>query len=112
MSFLREHILFKSLTLILVLTFLLPSAVKFMHIFETHKHEVCYGESDAHFHTLDVDCEFYKFKLNIPFTIPENLATLIVYPEVPIFNTKEYDFLSEFQRLHFTRRGPPMINLI
>lgn len=112
MRFLRQHIIFKGLTLILVVTFLLPSVVKFMHIFENHQHEVCYGESDAHFHTLDVDCEFYKFKINTPFTIPENVASLTVYPEVNIFNTKEYSFLSEYQSLHFTRRGPPMINLI
>lgn len=112
MSFLRQHILFKGLTLILVLAFLLPSAVKFLHIFEHHQHEVCYGESDAHFHTLDVDCEFYKFKINTPFTLPENLTALTVYPEINIFNTKEYCFLSEYQRLHFTRRGPPSINLI
>ncbi|MBA6153605.1 hypothetical protein [Gelidibacter maritimus] len=112
MNFLRQHIIFKALTLLLVLTFLLPSAVKVMHVFENHKHEVCYGEVDAHFHTLDIDCEFYKFKLNIPFTIPQNLATLIVYPEIHIFNTKEYDFLSDYQKLHFSRRGPPVINLI
>lgn len=83
-----------------------------MHVFEHHQHEICYGESDTHLHTLDVDCEFYKFKINIPFTIPENVAELISFPEVTIFHTKEYSFLSEFQSLHFTRRGPPTFNLI
>lgn len=112
MRFLRQHILFKVLTLILVFTFLLPSAVKFMHVFEHHKHEVCYGESVAHFHTLDVDCEFYKFKINTPFTLPEIITAITGYPEINIYNTKEYSFLSEYQRLHFTRRGPPSINLI
>lgn len=109
MNILRQHIAFKGLTLILVLTFLLPSAVKFMHIFEHHQHEVCYGEADKHFHTLDVDCEFYKFKINIPFTIPKNGTALIIYPETVTFNIIEYSFLSEFQNLHFTRRGPPVL---
>lgn len=112
MNSLRQHIIFKGLTILLVWTFMLPSAVKFLHIFEHHQHEVCYGEAQAHFHTLDVDCEFYKFKINVPFTIPENLAFLIIYPEIHIQSTKEYSFLSEFQKLHFTHRGPPMINLI
>lgn len=112
MNFLRQHIVFKSLTLILVLTFLLPSAVKFMHIFETHQHEICLGEADTHIHTLDVDCQFYKFKLNIPFTLPENIATLVLYPEINDFITSEYSFLSQYQTLHFSLRGPPSINLI
>ena len=109
MIFLREHIIFKSLTLILVLNFLLPSVVKFLHIFEHHQHEVCYGEADAHFHTLDVDCEFYKFKLNSPFTIPQNVAGLSEFLDVTIFYPKEYSFLSEYQRLHFALRGPPTL---
>lgn len=112
MSSLKQHILFKCLTLILALTLLLPSAVKLSHIFEHHQHEVCYGEANAHFHSLDIDCEFYKFKLNIPFTIPENFVVFIDYTPINVFSTKEYTFLSEYQRLHFTLRGPPGINLI
>lgn len=96
----------------MVLAFLLPSAVKMMHVFERHQHEICYGESDAHFHTLDIECEFYKFKINSAFTIPESVATLISYPEVGILATQAYGFLSEFQNFHFTRRGPPTFNLV
>ena len=112
MNYIRQHIIFRGFTLILVLTFLLPSTVKFMHIFENHKHEVCYGESDAHFHTLDIDCEFYNFKLNVPFTLPENPKVLIAYLEIKGTVTTDYSFLSDFQRLHFSLRGPPAINLI
>lgn len=112
MDFVRQHIIFRGLTLILVLTLLLPSAAKFMHVFENHQHEVCYGESDTHLHTLDIDCEFYKFKINIPFTIPENTAVLIAYQNINSLISSDYNFLSEFQQLHFSRRGPPRINLI
>lgn len=112
MKFLKQHIFFKGLTLILVFTLLLPSAVKSMHIFENHQHEVCYGEVDAHFHTLDIDCEFYNFKINIPFTFPENAPVLIPYIEIKGIITSDYSFLSEYQRLHFSLRGPPAINLI
>ncbi len=112
MIYLRQHIAFKILTLTLVVTLLLPSAVKFMHIFEKHQHEVCYGESDSHFHTLDIDCEFYKFKLNVPFTFPENVTVLIAYIEINTLRNKDYSFLSDYQRLHFSLRGPPAFNLI
>ncbi len=112
MNSIKQHIIFRGLTVMLVLIFMLPSAVKLMHNFENHQHEICYGEAQAHFHTLDIECEFYKFKINVPFTLPENLTVLIGYPEIHIFNVKEYSFLSEFQKLHFTRRGPPIINLI
>ena len=112
MDFLKQHIIFKGMTLILVLTLLLPSAVKSMHIFESHQHEVCYGEADAHFHTLDIDCEFYNFKINIPFTLPANGVFTIAYPEIKNIIISDYSFLSEYQKLHFSLRGPPAINLI
>ena len=112
MNFLRQHIIFKGLTLVLVLTFLLPSAVKFFHIFEHHHHEVCLGEAESHIHTLDFDCQFYKFKLNIPFTIPENVTVFIDYPEISNVISSDYAFLSEYQSLHFSLRGPPVINLM
>lgn len=112
MGALRLNILFKSVTLVLVLAFLLPSAVKFMHIFEQHQHEICLGESDSHFHTQDVDCEFYKFKLNSPFTIPKNTIVLLAFSNIESAIPTHYSFLSEFQTLHFSLRGPPSINLI
>ena len=112
MNFLRQHIIFKGLTLILVFAFLLPSAVKAMHVFEDHQHEVCLGEIDAHFHNYDVDCEFYKFKLNSHFTIPENTVLVVNFPHIESTIPTHYSFLSEFQTLHFSLRGPPAINLI
>lgn len=112
MNLVRQHILFKGLALFVVLTLLLPSVVKIMHNFENHKHEVCYGESNAHFHTLDIDCEFYNFNLSNPFTLTESISILIIFPEIRDLITTDYTFLSEYQRHHFLRRGPPAINLI
>ena len=112
MDLLKQHIVFKGFTLFLVWTLLLPSAVKSMHIFENHQHEVCYGESDAHFHTLDIDCEFYNFKINVPYTLPEKGIVLSFYPDIKNAIISEYSFLSGYQTLHFSLRGPPVINLI
>lgn len=112
MIFLRQQIIFKLLTLFVVLTLILPSAVKFMHVFENHKHEVCYGEVNTHIHTLDVDCEFYNFNINTPYTLTENIFILNVYQEIKDVIRTDYSFLSDYQRHHFLRRGPPAINLI
>ncbi|WP_243835773.1 hypothetical protein [Gelidibacter sediminis] len=112
MDIFRQHIFFKILTLTLMLTFLLPAAVKILHVFEQHKHEVCLGEADTHIHTKDVECEFYKFKLNTPFTIPENHIATLVSPQIEGIIPTNYAFLSEFQYLHFSLRGPPAISLI
>lgn len=108
----RQHIIFKCLTLFMVMVFLLPSAVKFHHIFENHKHEVCLGESDTHIHTLDIDCQFYKFNQNPAFTMGLFFLDVLEFPEIhPIVST-DYSFLSEYQTLHFSLRGPPAYNLI
>jgi hypothetical protein len=56
---------FKSTAILLVLTVLLPSVVKLTHAFNHHQHEVCENDNthQTHFHELDLDCDFYKFKL-------------------------------------------------
>ena len=52
--------IFSGISLILSFVLLVPSAVKFLHIFENHQHETCLGEHTTHLHKVDKDCEFYK----------------------------------------------------
>ncbi|TYB76475.1 hypothetical protein ES674_11455 [Bizionia myxarmorum] len=93
--------------MLLVLAVLLPAAVKMGHVFENHVHEVCLNKSTAHFHTLDLECEFYKFKLsNHFFPIPDNFDVLETLENHAI-STSQYVFLSAFQQLPFSLRGPP-----
>lgn len=108
----KQHITFKMATLILVLAFLLPSAIKFSHIFEHHQHEVCNGEITTHLHKSEVDCDFYKFKLSTPFTIPILDYVLVSSEDNHQIKTSQYSFLSDYQRLHVSLRGPPQISLI
>lgn len=112
MNKIKQHIAFRMATLVLVLAFLLPSAVKFSHVFKHHQHEVCNGEITTHLHTSDVDCDFYKFKLSTPFTIPTLDFDFVSIEDNHQIKTSHYSFLSEFQRLHFSLRGPPQIHLI
>lgn len=56
----------RGLALCLALIVLAPSIVKFTHIFSHHDHELCENAdpSQEHFHKVDLDCEFYKFKIS------------------------------------------------
>lgn len=105
-----DHITYKIITCLLVITLLVPTAVKFSHIFLHHHHEICHGEPQTHLHKADLDCNFYKFKLSAPFTIPS-----ITYAFHSIEDNHQnyagvYSFLSDFQQLHFSLRGPPQLD--
>lgn len=108
----KQHIGFKVATLTLVLVLLVPTAVKFIHVFNHHRHEICNGEYQTHLHTLDLDCSFQKFKLTNPFTIPVFSVDIFIPKQNHENIVAHYLFLSEFQHLHFSLRGPPQLNLI
>ena len=103
-----KHIISKSLALILVVTVLLPATVKALHVFENHKHEVCTDKtSDHHLHQLDVDCDFYKIKLNnsLSFSVFSYTLLEVKNNHKPIHS--QYQFISSYQRLGIVLRGPP-----
>jgi len=102
-----EHNIFKFFAVLIVLVLLVPSFVKIGHVFENHKHEVCLNKATTHFHTLDLECEFYKFKVSSEFTFNtisiESIELTLIQPLI----TSQYSFISKYQRLHFSLRGPP-----
>jgi len=108
----KEHIGFKIITLVLVLTLLTPTAAKFIHIFNHHKHEICKGEYQSHFHTSNLDCSFHKFKLTTPYTIPVFSFDFFHSQDNHEITTIKYLFLNKYKQLHFSLRGPPQFNLI
>ncbi|MFL0352700.1 hypothetical protein [Xanthomarina sp. GH4-25] len=110
MQYTKQHILFRVFTVLLVLAVLAPSVVKLSHAYShtNHKHEICLGEKQVHFHTLDVDCEFHKFQLNTAFTIPVNTFKVLKKQNNHQLINSQYHFISEFQQLHFSLRGPPI----
>ena len=104
----NQHIAFRFATVLIVLCLLLPIGTKFSHVFSHHKHEVCQGENQSHFHEVDMDCEFFKFKINhqITFEAQEFIPVEINdYNEIII---SKYLFLSTFQKLHIALRAPPI----
>lgn len=109
MQDIKEHIIFKTLTIVLVISLITPTLVKFAHIFESHKHEVCLGKQQAHLHTLDLDCEFYKFKINNNFTFKTHTYNLLHVGNNNIRFNSQYEFIADNQRLGFALRGPPQL---
>ncbi|OEK08899.1 hypothetical protein A8C32_01090 [Flavivirga aquatica] len=111
MNHIKEHITFKILTLLLAVVLLVPTVVKFTHILthHDHEHEICSGEKTTHLHEIDLECEFYKFKLNNHyfFSIQFNdLVYVVSYYKLPFLT---YKFLNNHQLLSFSLRGPPAL---
>lgn len=105
----KQHITLKLLAITLVLAVLLPAVIKFNHIFEDHKHEVCDQPQDTHFHNIDLDCEFYKFHLNTLYTSSVTAITFDITNENYTILSSQYQFVSDFQKLPFPLRGPPKL---
>ncbi len=105
----REHIIFRILTLVLVTTLLVPSVIKFSHIFSHHQHKICTGGTSTHIHKVDLDCDFQKFQLNKTFTIHNSYSKLFSLKKLSVKIVSQYDFLSSYQQLYFALRGPPCL---
>ena len=93
----KKHIASKFLVVLLTIILVAPVFVKSYHIFEDHKHEVCKTPNKTHFHEYEIDCEFYNFKLNTQFN-------LSITSDI----TSQYYFISDYQQLQFSLRGPPL----
>ncbi|APY09571.1 hypothetical protein BWZ20_02630 [Winogradskyella sp. J14-2] len=97
------------LAVALILAVLLPSAIKLAHAFSHHSHEVCKNDIDSntHFHELDIDCEFYKFKLNTNYYFTSLSYKTIIQNNFSKVNTCIYLFLRTHQQNTSYLRGPP-----
>lgn len=102
-----KHLLISTLCFALISAILLPDALKLSHVFLEHDHIVCNEHSKTHFHKLDIDCQFFKNKVNneLQFTSQEYIIVPIQVPSKQNFNF--YIFLPQYQSLYFSLRGPP-----
>ncbi len=89
-----------------VLVFM-PAVVQLVHTFEKHEHGICISKDDQHFHQKDPECVLCHLQ-------GETFA-IITEEDFPVFNNKEqllvstqYNFLSNYQQLSFSLRGPPI----
>lgn len=109
MHIIKKHIIQNIFAILLTASIAVPSLVKFSHIFESHKHEVCTNISTTHLHEFDIDCEFYKFKIPIQTVTNCDISTLI---EIPFISKKVFNYytLLESSKFNFfEKRGPPLL---
>lgn len=85
----------------------LPAIVQLVHTFEKHEHGICISKDDQHFHQKDPDCVLCHLQ-------GETYA-ILNDRDFPVFNSEEqillstqYNFLSNYQQLSFSLRGPPV----
>lgn len=104
----KEHIASKVLVVVLTIVLVTPLFVKLNHVFEDHKHEVCKTPNKTHFHELEIDCEFYDFKLNTEFNYSFTSINILDFKDVTQSIVSQYFFLSDYQQLQFSLRGPPL----
>ena len=103
----KEHFASKMLVVVLTIVLVTPMFVKLNHIFEDHKHEFCKTPYTNHFHELEIDCEFYDFRLNTEFNYSYTLVDIPVFTEISQSIISQYHFVSDYQQLQFSLRGPP-----
>lgn|SRR5690606_28502043 len=86
-----------------------PSAIDLAHVFSGHKHDYCNHYAQSHFHQKTLDCELFDFQQN-PFSFPPLLSWTLVEDKTTLAPAGEqYQFLSTFQKLHFSLRAPPAL---
>ncbi|MCK8480675.1 hypothetical protein [Psychroserpens algicola] len=102
------HISFRIATLLIAFIMVLPSVVKLSHaITHDHQHEVCIEKNQTHFHKVDFDCEFYKFKINQNLFFEFTNYNIESSSYTNTSETAYYTYLKSHKQLTSFLRGPP-----
>lgn len=109
MNTIKGHIVFRLLTILLVITLLVPATVKLAHVFEHHEHKVCLGEDSTHIHKVDLDCEFQKFSITHNFKLSKEFNQLFQISSPTLAYNVTYQFLNNHRPLSLSLRGPPVL---
>jgi cell division protein FtsL len=109
MTKLKAHIGFKISLVILIIALLVPSFVKLAHAFETHKHEICKTPQKSHYHELNLDCDFYKFKLSNAYYSQHYSLELIAKSPFNLVSKRYNSAYSNLQLQQTSLRGPPQL---
>lgn len=89
---------------------LTPSFVKLAHDFDDHKHDVCKTpQSTSHYHELNWECEFYKFKLSDQYSFSLLNFDLVPYAFDFEYLHPKYQLESNSKYFQKTLRGPPCL---
>jgi len=106
----EQHISKRLVTLLLAFVLFLPSVVKLSHALNhNHEHEICIEKNQTHFHNIDFDCEFYKFKLSSSLYL--SIERFSIFEDVISnqLNVTYHTYIKSHQQLSFYLRGPPSL---
>lgn len=103
-----KKILFPCISFLILAALSIPDFAKISHAINEHKEFTCSEKSKVHFHEVEFDCDFHKYHNATYFTPILNKYSLFI-PKIDVKQNQNYYFLlSDFQKLHFSLRGPPL----
>ena len=106
----EKKLFFSFVSILILLALAIPDVAKISHAVYKHKEQTCLKKGTVHFHEAEFDCDFHKYHITTYF-YPEAINYTILIPEHSVNQNKNYYFLlSEFQKLHFSLRGPPVFS--
>jgi len=105
----KQHIIGKSLALVLALAILTPFATKILHEFSDHQHEVCVSNSAEHYHKVDINCDLDKFNTFNTYFHLENYDETSIYSIEKVEVFSYYRHITSHQQLSYSLRGPPSV---
>jgi hypothetical protein len=91
----------------LISAIIIPDILKLSHTFFDHDHLVCNEHTKTHFHQVDTECKVVNYKHNHQIEFKPLEFSLVVIQKQIKQKFNYYSFLSEYQSLHFSLRGPP-----
>ncbi|WP_085497904.1 hypothetical protein [Arenibacter troitsensis] len=103
-----RNITFSFIAVLLVGLIALPSVLKLKHAVFEHHTFVCKEKGKLHIHEVELDCDYHKFNLTHYYTHSQQEFTTFTVKAKSEKITDHYIFLSKYQQLHFSRRGPPL----
>lgn len=95
------------LAFMLCMALLFPLAFEAMHVTNEHEHVTCNDFNTTHFHEKDISCQLLKVKPTNEVVLHTTVNNTLDQPLIITHNFNYYLFVSEFQQLHFSLRGPP-----
>lgn len=108
MKIIFKNIFFSFIAMLLLSTMAIPDIAKITHAIFEHKEITCLEKNAVHFHEAEFNCEFQKYQLSTYFS-PEIYNCMAFVADFKIEQSQNYYFLlSEYQKLHFSLRGPPL----
>jgi len=103
----KTHIVCKISAIFLAVVLLMPLTVKLLHSFSEDNNYVYKSSNNSHFHKLKKDCEICKFKICTHYNFETEDFRLLEIEENRKVYVSQYFFLPTYQKLHFSKRGPP-----